>query len=178
MRLKSTHKPLGIHAVMGEIIITALPFWAPFVTALGWLYSALAFFWPWLFHRDVIAHAVRDELGYHIGRAIYWQLPRRPALFLAAASVIPLLALVLLPQGPAVIVSALAAAAILALWLTNPPGQRMGLMERGLPGQDLAFEPRASGDIFRAILVFTLFGVMPAAVIGAGLNFLLRLWLR
>lgn len=163
---------------MTEVIVTAISLWTPMITALGWLYSALAYLWPLLFHRDIIAHAIREELGYRLGRAIYWQLPKRAALFLAAVSVIPLLALVLLPERLSVIVSVLATVGILALWLTHPPGRRLGIIERGQPGRDLAFELRASGGIFRAVLVLVLFGVMPASVIGTGLNILVRVWLR
>jgi hypothetical protein len=150
----------------------AFPYFASVVATLGWLYCTLAACWPRLFHREAVRHAARDALGYRLGWAIYWQLPARPAVLIAGLSTAPLVAAVLLPERWAAVVVGLAAAASLALWLTHPPGQRLGISASQPANGTPMFELRAARGFLRSILVLVAFGLAPAAVIGAGLSLL------
>jgi hypothetical protein len=149
-----------------------------FVVMLGWLYSVFAHYWIVLFRRDLIAHAVREAYGYRLGRAIYWQLPAGGAIIVAAACAVPLLAWRAIPGVPAAVVTVVFAAAIIALWLIYPPGQRMGLSEQAGAGQAMSFERITSTRPWYGLAVFGLFGVIPALFLTSGLSFLGSLWLR
>lgn len=143
-----------------------LPEWAWSAACLGWLYAALGFFWPRLFHRDVLAHAVREPLGYRLGRAVYWQLPVRTAIAVGLAALIPILAMLFLPDTLAVMTLTVFTGAELVLWLSAPPGQRLGIVEISPPGDAAAFALRSGSQHLRAVAVLALFGLAPAITFG------------
>lgn len=163
---------------MDTLLTFPLPVWTSIITALGWLYCAFAASWPRLFYRNLLRQSHREEWGYRFGRAIYWQLPRRPAIALAVLSVVPWLAL-LVGSGPVVqILLIMAVVGFSLLWLIQPPGQRLGLIERQFEGQGLVFELRATHSLLRASLVFLIFGLLPALAIGISVNGWMNGWVR
>lgn len=158
--------------MMNVLLTLPLPGWASALTALGWLYCAWAVGWPRLFYSDILRHAQRENLGYRLGRAIYWQLPRRPTLLIAAGSLLPWLVLLLGPGLIAPIILGLATAAFSLLWLTQPPGQRLGIIEES----PLIFKVRAASNPLRTGGIFILCGMIPAMLMGACVHMLVSAW--
>ena len=151
-------------------VLLNLPFpsWASALTALGWLYCVWAVSWPRLFYSDILPHTHREYLGYRLGRTIYWQLPRRSDWLIAACSLLPWLAFFIEPRLPAHIFLGFATTAFSMMWLTQPPGQRLGIIER----PPMIFELRRTRNLFRASAIFILLGIIPAVLIGVVVHLL------
>ncbi len=147
--------------------------WALVLALLCLLYVLLATFWNHLFYRDVLRHGVREEIGYRIGRAVHWRLPREGAYLMLGLSLFAVAAVVILPGWATPWLLGLESVVVAAIWLVAPPGQRMlvslaGTEERG--GAPLHFERKP----LRALAVFILFGLLPAVLLGFGANILFR----
>lgn len=154
---------------MNVFLSLPLPFWASFLTALGWLYCLWAISWHRLFHASMLQHTHRTELGYSFGRRIYWQMRYRTASLIAVCSLLPWLALLLGTDVLPRVVLSLATVILSLMWLMRPPGTLLSLMDRpGVTGWIVV----ANRNVVRAIVVFVLCGVIPALLIGAGVNLL------
>jgi len=143
-----------------------LSLWAFSAASLGWLYSALAHFWPRLFHRELIRRAYRQEDGYRFGRSLFWQLPKRQAVVVGLASLVALPAVAWLPPFMAGAVLLLMTLALLALWLTHPPGQRLGIVELPVDGRTPTFALLPDNRLLRSMVVLVFCGVIPAVLLG------------
>ena len=152
---------------------TAVIYWASVLAALNWAYAAFASLWLVLFSREAVKHGTREESGYRIGRAIHWRLPGRMALVVMLWSVLPILGTLFLRGWLALILLALLTATTFLLWLIAPPGLRLVYGERGGEGGATAFELRPAGNPVRSIVVFVLFGLLPAVGVGAVLSWAL-----
>ncbi len=154
---------------MNEFLSLPLPFWASFLTALGWLYCSWAISWHRLFHASLLQRTHRTELGYSFGRRIYWQMRYRTALWIAACSLLPWLALLLGTDVLPRVVLSLATVIFSIMWLTRPPGETLSLMDRpGVTGWIVV----ANRKLLRAGVVFVMCGLIPSLLIGAGVNLL------
>ena len=146
-----------------------LPFWASFLTALGWLYCIWAISWPRLFYSAALQRTHRDYLGHKFGRRIYWQMRYRTALLLAACSLLPWLALLLGTNLIPRLLLGLATVLCSLTWLTRPPGEILGLIER--PGK-MGLVVIGSRNLLRASVIFILCGMIPSLLIGTGIHML------
>lgn len=153
-------------------VLNYLAWWAWGVASLGWLYAVLARLWPRLFHAETLRRARPEGDGYRLGRAIYWQLSGRTALSLALLAPLPVVAAAGLPTARAV--PALAAATLLwmLIWLSRPPGFRMGIVEHQPTSGEAWFELRGARDLLRALAVMLVAGLLPATGLGAALSWL------
>ncbi len=142
-------------------------YWASVVSALGWIYVALAASWPRLFNREVVRHGVRERSGYRVGGLVHWRLPAGPAVLIAALSGLPILAAIWLAGWPRLVVEVILAGAAVAAWMGAPPGTRLLNRPAGGATDQTVFEARPAGDIRRALAVLLVFGLVPALAIGA-----------
>lgn len=147
-------------------------YWASVTAALGWQYAACASLWTRWFNPAVIQHGSREESGYRLGRATYWRLPRPAALAVAALSGIAMLGARLLPAGWAALLVAGVAVVIVALWLVNPPGMMLSYRAITTAEGQTMFESVAYRKFTRSIGVFLVFGLLPALIVGAGINWI------
>ncbi len=93
----------------------------------------------------------------------------RTAYLLAACSLLPWLALLLGTGVLSRVILGLATVLFSLMWLMRPPGTLLSLMDRpGVTGWIVV----ANRNLLRAIVVFVLCGVIPALLIGAGVNLL------
>jgi hypothetical protein len=145
----------------------AVLYWAFVVGALGWIYVALAVYWPWLFDREVVRQAERDRSGFRVGRLIHWRLPAGPAFLIAALSCLPILAAVWLAGWPRLVTEMFLAGAAIAAWLGAPPGTRLVHAQSGFGRDQGRFEVRPARDMRRAVGVLLTLGVVPALAFGA-----------
>jgi len=140
-------------------------YWASVVSALGWIYAALAAAWPWLFQREAVRQAERVPEGYRVGWLVHWRLPARAAVLIAVLSGLPILSAVWL-QGwlrPSVVV--LTTVAVLAAWIGAPPGTRLTYAPAGQPSDRPRFELRSTAGLWRAVGVLVVVGLAPALVL-------------
>jgi len=144
------------------------------LTALGWLYVALASLWPRLFDRELIKHAIPDPSGYRMGWLIVWQLPLRVGLPLAILSALPILAAIFLRGWIVVAVSAVMLLVIVGCWLFASPGMRFGIVERAMSGGGPVFEMKRAGQFPRAVILLVVAGLLPAVGMGAVLSWALE----
>jgi hypothetical protein len=151
---------------MTETWLRYWPLWAGTITTLGWLYVLLARFWPRLFHRETVRRAYRQQDGYRLGRSLYWQLSRCRAILIGSASLAVPLAAAWLSPDLAGVTLLFMTSALLALWLTHPPGQRLGIVERPQDNRVPIFVLLPDRRIHRALTVLILCGVIPAAFFG------------
>ena len=152
-----------------------LVYWASVLITLGWMYAALASLWPLLFEREVVKTGQREELGYRIGLwKAYWRLPTRAAIVIALLSLIPILGVILFDGWLETVILVVMSAIIFLLWMTNPPGMVIGFVGKGLEGGHLVLEPQRHRSALRSILIFGIFGLIPALAIGAVLNWILK----
>jgi hypothetical protein len=147
-------------------------YWAAVTAALGWQYAACASLWTRWFNPGVIQHGIREPAGYRLGRATYWRLPWPAALAVVALSGIAPLSARLLPAGWATLLVAGIAVVIVALWLVNPPGMMLSYRAITTGDGQTAFESLTYRQLPRAIGVFLLFGLLPALLVGAGINWI------
>lgn len=147
--------------------------WSSISAVLGWIYVTWACLWPRVFDKAAIRHATYEAAGYRIGGMIHWRLPLRPALLLTILFLIPLLVTTFFRQPLSLWLLATITGIMLALWFINPPGMRLILREKRLPDGKLVFELQASRKLSRSIAIFILWGLIPALIMGTGLNWLL-----
>lgn len=152
-----------------------MTYWASVLAALGWLYAALASLWPLLFNRGIVKSGERDKLGYRIGLwKIYWRLPTRTAVVIALLSAIPILAAVWMDGWLLTAVLATMTGLTLFFWLFAPPGMTIEYVQKGLKDGLPVLDARDHRGRSRSVLVFAIFGLIPALGIGAILNWLFK----
>lgn len=151
---------------MTETWLRYRPLWAGIIIAWGWLYVLLARFWPRLFHRETVRRAYRQLDGYRFGRSLYWQLSRCRAILIGSASLAVPLAAAWLSPDLAGVTLLFMTSTLLALWLTHPPGQRLGIVERPQDGRVPIFVLLPDRRIQRTLIVLILCGVIPAVFFG------------
>lgn len=146
-------------------------YWASLLAVLGWIYVALASFWPLVFHRGVVKHGTRDKYGYRIGWVVYFRLPVRAAILVALLSVIPLLAVVFLRGWLVAVVLTVMTGMTLLYWMISSPGSGFGHVPNG--GGETLSRMQRSRSILRSIILLVVCGLIPASVMGAVLNWVL-----
>ncbi len=145
--------------------------WALFLAILCWVYAFFASFWNHLFDREMIREGVREEIGYRIGRAVHWRLPREGAFIMLGLGVLAVAVVAILPVWAAPWFLGLESTVVLVIWLIAPPGQRM-LVSLAEPENGTDAPVQSERKPLRAVAVFLVFGALPAALLVWGIKVL------